>query len=409
MLLKQKTQKYLPLDSADDVLEIVRSEGSHVFDSKEKKYIDFVMGWCVGNFGWNNEKIKNAIRYFNGPTYVRPGQLYAPWVELAELLAEMTPGKLQKSFRATGGTEAVDIALQASMAHTGRRKFVSIEGSYHGNSIGTRSVASSDEREELENLLPNCHKLEPPLDEKALGKVETLLKNKDVAAFIMEPVICNLGVMVPEIEFMQGLQKLCRKYGTLLIMDEVATGFGRTGKLFATEHFDLEPDIMTLGKAITGGHAAMGAVIMTEDVAKSAEEIGFWSTYGWHPLSVAAALATLHALRDNKERLLANVSAISDYIRERLETMEFKKPPELNIKGLAICIETGSKDYASELQKRCRKEGLLVDQQNASIIMFPALTIDQAMVREALDIFENCVEDTRRYSKGAGEHGGVYR
>ena len=229
-----------------------------------------------------------------------PGHLYAPWVKLAELLADITPGKLQKSFRATGGTEAVDIALQAALAHTGRRKFLSIEDSYHGNSITARSVGASEERENLENLLSNCRKLKPPLDEKALGRVETLLKGKDVAAFIMEPVICNIGVIFPARDLMQGLQKLCRKYGTLLIMDEVATGFGRTGTLFATEHFDLEPDIMTMGKAITGGYAPMGAVIMTKNVAKSAEEIEFWSTYGWHPLSVAAALANLRALKEGK-------------------------------------------------------------------------------------------------------------
>jgi adenosylmethionine-8-amino-7-oxononanoate aminotransferase len=121
--------------------------------------------------------------------------------------------------------------------------------------------------------LPNCIKIKPPLDDNAAEKVEARLKNKDIAALIMEPVICNLGVMIPGTCFMKSISALCRRYGTLLVIDEVACGFGRTGKLFACEHFDIQPDVLCLAKAITGGYAPMGACITTQRSQQSAEEM----------------------------------------------------------------------------------------------------------------------------------------
>src|ERR1051326_8415273 len=126
--------------------------------------------------------------------------------------------------------------------------------------------------------------ISPPLGDRAIARLETLLKKRDVAAFIMEPISCNLAVLIPDDAFMERAQQLCRRYGTLFIADEVACGFGRTGKLFASEYFDLEPDILCMGKAISGGFAPMGATIVTRTVAKSVEgKAGFYSTYGWHP------------------------------------------------------------------------------------------------------------------------------
>jgi 4-aminobutyrate aminotransferase-like enzyme len=205
--------------------------------------------------------VKEA-KTFRRPDYVYPGYSYAPWAELAKLLVSIAPSGLTKAFRATGGSEAVDLA-QAAMIHTSRRGFISLEESYHGNSLGGLSVGDSQNRERVRNLLPHCSKIKPPLNEQALDKVERRLKGRNVAAFIIEPIGINLGVLIPEQRFMQGLQRLCRKYGTLLIADEVATGFGRTGKLFASEHFDLRLDIMCVAKAITGGLGGMGAALMT--------------------------------------------------------------------------------------------------------------------------------------------------
>jgi 4-aminobutyrate aminotransferase-like enzyme len=151
-------------------LQVAATNGSILTDSRGKKYIDFVMGWCVGNFGWRPEAIAKAIERFKGPDYVYPGYSYAPWTELARLLASLAPRPLTTCFRATGGSEAVDLALQAAMIHTGRRGLLSLEGSYHGNSLAGLSIGTSDTRERIKNLLPHCDKIAPPLDTKAVRR-----------------------------------------------------------------------------------------------------------------------------------------------------------------------------------------------------------------------------------------------
>ena len=186
------------------------------------------------------------------------------------------------------------------MAATGGRLHLD-RGQLSRNSIGAVSVAPGLGIEALPNLLSHCHTIAPPLDDEAAARVEKLLRGKDIAALIMEPIICNLAVLIPEGRFMRAVARSCRKYGTLLILDEVACGFGRTGTLFATEHYRVEPDILCLAKAITGGHAPMGATVVTEKVALAAQgKVGFYSTYGWHPLSVEAALATLQYIRRHR-------------------------------------------------------------------------------------------------------------
>src|SRR6478672_10456829 len=240
MNLRQLDRKHFGRQGEPEDVVVGNSADSYLTDARGKKYIDFMMGWCVGNLGWGNTEIRAAVRAFDGPEYVHPNYLYRPWAQLAEMLARITPGKLAVSYRTTGGTESVEGALQIAMAYTGRGAFVSVEDSYHGNSIATMSIGASDNRETFPNLLPHCHKIEPPLDRKALGKVETLLKKRDVAAFIMEPIICSLG-----------------------------------------------------------------AVITTSKIANAIkEDFSLYSTYGWHPRSVAVALANLRYLARHLNKLL---------------------------------------------------------------------------------------------------------
>jgi acetylornithine/succinyldiaminopimelate/putrescine aminotransferase len=374
-------------------LKVAATNGSIVTDSRGRKYIDFVMGWCVGNFGWRPATITKAIERFKGPDYVYPGYSYAPWTELARLLTSLTPAPLTRCFRATGGSEAVDLALQAAMIHTGRRAFVSLEGSYHGNSLAGLSVGASDNRERVKNLLPHCGKIGPPLDAKALRRIEQRLKRRDVAAFVMEPIGINLGVLIPERDAIRRVRDLCRRYGTLFIADEVACGFGRTGRLFACEHFDLEPDILCVAKAMSGGLAPIGAVIATAPVATSMEENDgtFYSTYGWHPRSVAAAIATLRDLKANRRRLLAGVAEMSEYFRVRLLQLEFDRPAAVRIQGLAIGIDVGTDDYADAIHDKCRRNGLLVSTEGSTVLLLPSLVIDKRTATRGLDILARSV------------------
>jgi acetylornithine/succinyldiaminopimelate/putrescine aminotransferase len=191
---------------------------------------------------------------------------------------------------------------------------------------------------------------------------------------------------------MVGLQKLCRRFGTLLIMDEVATGFGRTGRLFASEHHDIEPDIMTLGKAITGGAAGMGAVISTAEIAESMQENGtFYSTYGWHPPATHVAIANVRWIIQNKRRLLDGVASTSAYFRDRLVTMAFREDVKLNVRGLAIGLDVADEDYADGIVEKCRRNGLLLTTEGSVLMLLPALTIDRAAARQGLDVLEQAI------------------
>lgn len=393
MDIKTKDKKYLGREGKPRSLIVQKGDGSYVYNEKGERFIDFFMGWCVGNIGWNVKEITSKIKKFNGPTYVSPGYFYKDWSDLAELLAKITPGNLTKSFRATGGTEAVEIALQAAMAHTKRHKFISIEGSYHGHSIGAMSIGSSDFRKWYKNLLPHCHKIKPPLDEKAARRVEEILRKKDIAAFIAEPIICNLGVEIPDKKFFDIVQLACKKYDTLFISDEVASGFGRTGKMFASEYYNLDPDIMCLAKGATGGFGALGTTIMTPEVARSFEfDFSFYSTFGWQPLNVAASVANLNYFIKNESRILKNATTISKYFKKRLEDMQFAFPAEIRIKGLAIGVRFRDGNYAGKIISSCLEKGLLIASATShDFVIFPSLTISKKVAKEGLDILESCI------------------
>lgn len=391
MNVLQKDAQFLGRDVPAVPIEVVKTKGNYVYDAKGKRYIDFLMGWCVGNIGWGVPEVEKTIADFDGPDYLNPYYLYKPWADLAELLAGIAPGKLKKTFRATGGTEAVEIALQAAMSHTKRTKFISVEGAYHGHSLGALSVGRTDYRKWYSNLLPGCYKVKPPLDARAAQEVEKLLQRRDIAAYISEPIICNLAVERPTKEYFDIVQKACKKYGTVFIIDEVATGFGRTGAMFASELFGLEPDILCLGKAITGGYGVLGATMMTEAVAKSmAFDFSFYSTFGWHPRNTIASLANLRYLLKHKKEVLNNVATQSAYFTKRLQAMNFRKPTKIRVTGLAIGLECSEGGYLTDVSGRCLTSGLIISELGPFMAtMFPALTIDRKTAEEGLAIFES--------------------
>ncbi len=389
--LARDDRRYLGRSGDPDDVEITSAQGCRVTDARGRTFIDLQMGSCVGNLGWNHPAIVERLRRFDGPSYVSPKALYAPWVELARQLAELAPGRLERCWRAVGGTEAVELALQLAMAYTGRGKLVTIEGAYHGNSVAAKSIGDPGR---LPHPLAGCKKLAPPLDAAAVGRLETLLAHGDVAAFVLEPIIVNLGVEIPSHEFMRGATELCRQHGTLLVADEVACGFGRTGAMFACEHYGLEPDIMTVGKAITSGHAPLGAAITTAEIADAVRgNFEFYSTFAWHPLAVEAALATLEQFAREGDALLDNVAERSRQIVSRLSGMAWPEvrshPAEIRVKGLAIAVRVG--DQAAEIARRCRAGGLLLADEDDLLLMFPALTVDEATVAAALDILEGAL------------------
>ena len=308
----------------------------------------------------------------------------------AEILLEVSV-KLHEKF---GWNQSqVEIALQAAMAATKRAEFVSIEGAYHGHSIGAMSVGASDFQKLCPNLLSGCHKITPPLNDVAADQLETILKKHAIAALIMEPIVCNVGVEIPDAAFMQKAAALCKKYGALLIMDEVMTGFMRTGKMFASEHYHLSPDILCMAKGLTGGYGALGATIMTDQVAQSMrEEFSFYSTFGWQPMAVAATLANIQYLLAHQTAIQNNINTLHDYFKKRLSTMKFPCAIEIRAKGLAMAVRFEEKSYAQQLVTRSREKGLFISLIDSGVIaFFPALTLDPAVAKEGLDILSAAI------------------
>jgi acetylornithine/succinyldiaminopimelate/putrescine aminotransferase len=374
-------KKFVGRTSPARNLEVVAAEHARVRDARGRTLIDFEMGWCVGNLGWNPPEILARVRDFRGPSYVAPHATYAPWSELGRRLAAITPGELGRAYRCVGGSEAVELALQLAIAATGRHKLVSLEGAYHGNTFGARSVGDVDVNVHLSGM----KKLRPPLDAGALDRLETQLKHRDVAAFIMEPIAMNLGVLVPEEPFMRGLVQLCHRYGTLVIADEVACGFGRTGKMFACEHYDLEPDLMCLAKALGGGVAPIATALATAEIADAVEEeLDFYSTFGWMPLAVEAALATLDYWSEHGEKILENVAERSAQLENGLR--EIFEDVEISVKGVAGNVNLADEKRASRIQERCMDRGLIVVSEEEELMLLPPCTVDDKTMDEAMEV-----------------------
>lgn len=385
MRASPRAQAHLATGSSVQPLRVASAAGVMVVDDRGREHVDMLSGWCVANLGWSHPDIRRRLRRFEGPGAVSPHHEYAPWVELASRLVDVTPGELSRVYRATGGSEAVDLALQAAMIATRRRKLVALQESYHGNTLA--GLAASGDAPS--SLRWGARQLKPPFDEKALPRLETALKGRDVAAFILEPIPINLGVEIPTAEFMDGARRLCSRYGTLLVLDEVATGFGRTGALFATEHYDVAPDILCLAKAITSGAAPLGAMLMTDAVAKkAADDMHSYSTYGWHPLGVEAALANLDVWERDRAKLLQNAEARGQQVQRRVEEMELGN---VRRKGLAIAVDMKSGKEASRLVERARQNGALLGASGRTLQLFPPLVITQDEVETALVAIERAL------------------
>jgi acetylornithine/succinyldiaminopimelate/putrescine aminotransferase len=367
----------------------VKSSGSYVYDKNGSCYIDFSTNWC-GILGWNLPAVTKAIKEFSGPMYVDPNYQYEPWEKLAKLLIKIAPGQMQSAFRVTSGTEAVEMALQAAMNNTKRYRFVST-GAYHGHSFATLSVGFEHYHDRFPNLL-SCAKIHPPYDKEAGLKIEKILSNKDIAAYISEPIICNRGVVEPTKEYFEIVQNACKKYGTVFIIDEVATGFGRTGKMFASEYYDLQPDIVCMGKGLTGGNAVLGACLMNKKLSKSMEyEFSYYSTFAWQPLNVEITLAYLNYFVINKKAILEKVNKLSLFFKKRLIKMKKLCDFEIRMKGLAIAIEF--KDgIANKVRAKCLSKGLLMDCLNPhTLTFFPSANMSLHTAATGLNIFKSAI------------------
>ncbi|MBI2084909.1 MAG: aspartate aminotransferase family protein [Candidatus Aenigmarchaeota archaeon] len=362
---------------ADSYLDVANSKDSYIIAKNGRKYLDFLMGWCVGNAGWNKKAITDSMKKFKGPTYVSPTYNYDGWERLGEKLVSIT-GLDATCFRATGGTEAVEIALKISKAYNRRKNFIAFKNAYHGQSFACMALVGLHENKF--GPYPDNYLRINPLSianwDKLTESVVNNIKKKNICAFISEPIICNLGVVVPPKSFFQSVREACDKTDTVMILDEVTNGFGRTGEWFGFQNYGIKPDIITIAKGFSSGYAPIGATVADAKIAESMRfDFSNYSTFGWQPLAVETAIANINYIEKNK--LVERAKKSGEYLMSRLT--EFSKPS-----GKGLCIGMWVKN--TNVKKKCRDEGLLLDAFLFRAVLFPALDVTKQEMDTAVEI-----------------------
>jgi acetylornithine/succinyldiaminopimelate/putrescine aminotransferase len=338
------------------LLEVDRAEGCYIIDTQGKKYLDLVSGFAVSNLGHRHPKVIEAIKkqldkYLHVTVYGEYVQ--APQVKFAEKLASVLPETLSSVYFTNSGAEACEGALKLAKKYTNRSQIIAFNQSYHGSTHGALSVMGNEEyKQAYRPLLPDIHFIN-------LNHVNDLdLITDETACVILEVIQGEAGVKVPDLAYIKALRMKCDQTGTLLIFDEIQTGFGRTGKLFAFEHFGVIPDILMLAKGMGGGMPIGGFIASKQimDVLKDNPILGHITTFGGHPVSCAAGLATLQAILD--EKLVAGVFAKEELFKKHLVHPKIK---EIRGKGLMLSIQLDSFSQVEEVSKRCVAKGVIID------------------------------------------------
>ena len=364
-------------------VNLVRGKGALVWDDKGKEYVDCVAGHGAALVGHGNPWLAEAIYKQALKLVSCPGIFYNTTRALfLEKLMEIAPRNLRKAFLCNSGTEAVEAAIKFARFTTGKKKFISAYRSFHGRTLGALSATFNPKyRKDFEPLVPGF-RFVPFNDFDKLAEAV----DEDTAGIILEPVQGEGGVHVAEKEYLRKVYDLCRERGILLIIDEVQTGFGRTGKMFAIKHFGIKPDIMCLAKAIAGGFP-MGVVLLSPSIKAPKGKHG--STFGGNPLACAAAMATIDYIVNN--RLPHQAAEKGAYLMEKLKKINSKKIREIRGFGLMIGIEL--KERAAPYIKRLMEEGVLALTAGPNVIrLLPPLTIEYEQIDFVIKKLEKVIE-----------------
>jgi acetylornithine/N-succinyldiaminopimelate aminotransferase len=372
-------------------VSIERGLGVNVWDESGNKYIDFTSGWAVTSLGHSHPVVvgalvKQARKIMQNPD---SGLTYAPpRARLLTLLAGLLPGRLQNIFFANSGAEANDAALKLARKITGRKKIVSTLMSFHGRTIGTTSATGQAvQRDRYSVLVPHCEFI-PFNDIKAARRAI----NGDTAAVIVEPIQGEGGVWVPAPDYLASMSALCKKAGALLIVDEIQTGFWRTGPAFASIAQGIEPDFITLGKGIAGGFP-FAAVAVADGPAQKIEVGDHGGTYNGNPLGCAVAAAVIEYLL--KIDIGSSVQKSGDLCLKKLLHMKECFPfmiKDLRGNGLLVAVDFSTPLFASAVQAEALERGLIVNLKHETIMrIFPALNISEVEMEDGLSILAAAV------------------
>jgi 4-aminobutyrate aminotransferase-like enzyme len=378
-----------------------------LYDIHGKEYMDFVGGWCVATVGWQRKEIIRAVSAeAKKGRYIPAVFRFPEWESFAKLLVRHAPHKgLRRAYRCTSGSEAVEFSLKLSRFATGKKKIISIGQVYHGHTYGALSIGVHSDIKKLAPFLPECIQIPMPNSYRGISEEDVLaickkifMASSDIAAFISEPVWTNAGCFSPSSSFYPAIQALCKTHGALFVMDEVATGFGRCGVLFASSLWDIQPDIVCLGKGLTGGYSTMGACLTTEDIFQASPHVPSYSTFGWNALDLAAAHTNVHIIL--KEELWKNAKAVGAYILQRLQKLEsLPCVGEVRGSGMMCGIEivqdkkTKVPDYhrAEQIVNACANKGLLIEMAHHALFMTPPLVLTKKLADRGCAILEKCI------------------
>ncbi len=362
---------------------LVEGRGVRVRDVEGREYVDLTAGWGVTCIGHSHPALVEAIREQAGRIMQTTNVFYTlPQLDLIERLAAVSPEPLTRSFIVNSGTEAVEGAVKLAHRATGRARFVSTENSFHGRTLGAlRLIGQAKHRTPYAALLP-----EPcvvPFDDLDAARRAV---DDETAAFVVEPIQGEGGVNVPRDGYLAGLRELCQERGALLILDEVQTGIGRTGRMLALEHEGVVPDVVTLGKGLGGGFP-VAAFLTTEAVAATVSLGDHGTTFGGNPLACAAANAVLRVV--GEEKLAERAAELGERLVGRLRSFGADHPELVETvrgRGLLIGLVLRDPERAARAQRVALEGGVLVNLTGGCVVrFFPALNVPEEDLWPAVD------------------------
>jgi ornithine--oxo-acid transaminase len=402
-----------------------RAEGQYLYDTDGDRYLDLLGGFGMFNVGRNNPRVRAALAEtleLDLAASVQMGTSLLPGL-LAERLLALTPPRLEKVLFTSSGTESVEAALKLGRAATGRERVLSAEHSFHGLTLGSLSTSGDAHfTDRFGPLLPGFDRV--PFGD--LGALERELAREDVALFLVEPVQ-GKGVNLPPPGYLEGAQGLCRRYGTLFAVDEVQTGFGRTGRMFAFEHWNLEPDLVTVAKSLSGGYVPVGALLMSQRVFDGVFDslenaFSHGSTFAPNDLAMAAGLATLEELEQARlversawlgELLLQRTAALADehaVVREArglglVWALEFAEPESGSLAWRVMeRVQTGlfAQLVVVPLFTRHRMLSQVAGHDMAVLKILPPLVLTEEDVDEFAGALDDVIRKATRPGRVAG-------
>jgi acetylornithine/N-succinyldiaminopimelate aminotransferase len=378
-------------------LEISSAEGSWLVASDGRRYLDFIAGIGVSALGHGNPEVLEAIaaqarRHLHVMVYGE--YVIESQVMLARRLVELLPRPLERVYFTNSGAEAIECALKVARKFTGRAGFVAFDGAYHGDTMGALALAGNRAMREPFGALPGPVRHLPFDDEGALDQIDST-----IAAVVVEPIQAESGVRIPEIGFIRAIRERCDRAGAMLIFDEVLTGFGRSGKMFALEHFGVVPDVVVMAKALGGG-LPLGALCSRDEVLGTLSHdppLGHITTFGGHPLSCAAGLASLNVIV--RDRLPERAATIGKEIVRRLLAMHAPEIAAVRGLGMIIGIEFRDAALAHRFVAETLARKVIVNWTlNADNVvrLAPMLTITEDQVNFAISAMTKALDAIRR-------------